>query len=326
LEEDGIIDMNAELELPLVVQNIAVISSPTAAGYGDFENQIRHNQYNYKFNYQLFEAKMQGADTGSSIISALDLIYENEDKYDAVIIIRGGGSKMDLAGFDNYELAANIAQFPLPIITGIGHERDESIADLVAHTALKTPTAVAEFLISQVHEFELQIDNLSSEITGTVQDFLDKQSYDLEMAEENIRHYSKQQIRTNEEKILYLGKQLLRETKSFSNLEKNKLSHFNEQLLYQAKRISFRANEEINRHSTQLLSNTKDILEKSNRRIKQIEHLTSVLDPKRILEQGFAMIEQNNKIISSAKKIKKTEKLKIIMQDGDLNITPKNNR
>jgi exodeoxyribonuclease VII large subunit len=159
LEEAGIFNMNKELDLPLVPQKIAIISSPTAAGYEDFNDQLKRNQAGYIFYTHLFQAVMQGEETGPSIIAALDAIAAYGNFFDAVVIIRGGGSKLDLSSFDNYDLGLNVAQFPLPVITGIGHEQDDSIIDLVAHTRCKTPTAVAEFLIATVEEFETRLDD-----------------------------------------------------------------------------------------------------------------------------------------------------------------------
>ncbi|MEM7107882.1 MAG: exodeoxyribonuclease VII large subunit [Bacteroidota bacterium] len=158
LKKDGIFDLNKELLLPQVAQRIAVISSPSAAGYGDFIEQLESNPKGYDFEIQLFKASMQGDQSSESIINALFAIHDQEHKFDLTVIIRGGGSQIDLDSFDSYELAAHIAQFPIPVLTGIGHERDETIADLVAHTKLKTPTAVAEFIIGSFLAFEEQLD------------------------------------------------------------------------------------------------------------------------------------------------------------------------
>lgn len=155
LKEEGVADMNKELPLPSLLQDIAVISAETAAGWGDFKNQILNNEYNLKFNIQLFPAVMQGHNVESSIINALNIIANTLDKWDAVVIIRGGGATSDLYGFDTLALAENIAQFPIPIITGIGHERDDTIIDMISHTRVKTPTAAAEFIIRH------QLDNLN---------------------------------------------------------------------------------------------------------------------------------------------------------------------
>ena len=150
LQQEGVLTLNKELELPELMQRVAVISSPTAAGYGDFCNQLAHNDFGFVFYTRLFPAVMQGEKVERSVISALDRIYREVDHWDVVVIIRGGGATSDLSGFDTYELAANCAQFPLPVITGIGHERDDTVIDMVAHTRVKTPTAAAEFLVNHL--------------------------------------------------------------------------------------------------------------------------------------------------------------------------------
>lgn len=152
LEEEGVLTLNKELEMPLLPQRVAVISSATAAGYGDFCNQLLNNADGLVFYPYLFAAVMQGDKVEASVIAALNAIYKEIDRWDVVVIIRGGGATSDLSGFDTYDLAANCAQFPLPIITGIGHERDDTVIDMVSHTRVKTPTAAAEFLINRMRE------------------------------------------------------------------------------------------------------------------------------------------------------------------------------
>ena len=147
LEAEGVLTLNKDLHMPLLPQRIAVISAAGAAGYGDFCDQLMNNPYGFAFYPRLFPAVMQGDKVESSIIAALDTIAAERDHWDVVVIIRGGGATSDLSGFDTYPLAANCAQFPLPIITGIGHERDDTVLDTVAHTRVKTPTAAAEYLI-----------------------------------------------------------------------------------------------------------------------------------------------------------------------------------
>ena len=160
LQEEGVFDLNKELTLAILPQRIAVISSPTAAGYEDFVNQLIHNDYGFPFYVKLFPAPMQGEKTEESVIDALDRIYAHRELFDVVVLIGGGGSAADLSSFDSYTLAANCAQFPLPIITGIGHERDDSVVDNVAHTRMKTPTAVAAFLINRMAEQLALLDEL----------------------------------------------------------------------------------------------------------------------------------------------------------------------
>ncbi|MCQ2094912.1 MAG: exodeoxyribonuclease VII large subunit [Bacteroidaceae bacterium] len=156
LKEEGVAEMNKELPLPRLMKRIAVISAENAAGWGDFYNQLTNNPHGLAFHVSLFQAVMQGEKVEQSIIGALNRILSEVDRWDVVVIIRGGGATSDLNGFDTLPLAENIAQFPLPIITGIGHERDDTVIDLISHTRVKTPTAAAEFILQhQVNEANL---------------------------------------------------------------------------------------------------------------------------------------------------------------------------
>lgn len=152
LKAEGILELNRELQWPMVPQRIAIISSSGAAGYGDFMNQLLHNSSGIRFHTRLYEAVMQGASAPASIIAALERIATDADLWDGVVIIRGGGATADLQAFEDYDLAANVAQFPLPIAIGIGHERDITVLDYIANTRLKTPTAVAEWLVGKGEE------------------------------------------------------------------------------------------------------------------------------------------------------------------------------
>ena len=185
LKEEGVFDLQKELSLPLFCQHIAVISSETAAGYGDFCNQLADNPYGFQFRTRLFPAIMQGEGTEQSIISALEKIYEDLT-FDCVVIIRGGGATSDMSGFDTLALAENVANFPIPIITGIGHERDESILDMVAHTKVKTPTAAAAFLISHLKEVADAINETESTIVRRVQDRMQMEQIRLNRIAEAI--------------------------------------------------------------------------------------------------------------------------------------------
>ena len=175
LQEDGVYDLNRQLQLPELAQRIAVISSATAAGYEDFCRQLTDNGYGFVFYPHLFPAVMQGDKVEESVIAALGSIFRVMDRYDAVVIIRGGGAASDLSGFDTYGLAANCAQFPLPIITGIGHERDDTVLDMVSHTRVKTPTAAAEFLISHLSLTAARLDKLCESFTVGVPRMLEQE-------------------------------------------------------------------------------------------------------------------------------------------------------
>jgi len=175
LKEEGVFDLQRELHIPMFAQHIAVISAAGAAGYGDFVHQLEDNDYGFKFDVQLFPAIMQGEQVEQSIIAALNKIYEANalvgsptDRFDCVVIIRGGGATADLSGFDTLALAENVAQFPLPIITGIGHDRDESILDMVSNTRVKTPTAAAALLIDNLLQVLTRIDSAQQRLTTAI--------------------------------------------------------------------------------------------------------------------------------------------------------------
>lgn len=180
LDAEGVLTMNKELELPELAQRVAVISSPTAAGYGDFCAQLRQNAFGFVFYTKLFPAVMQGDQVEASVIRALNRIYAEADRWDVVVIIRGGGAVSDLSGFDTYGLAANCAQFPLPIITGIGHERDDTVIDLVSHTRVKTPTAAAEFLINHLRATADRLEQYASFFRQEVPGLLSRHKERLE--------------------------------------------------------------------------------------------------------------------------------------------------
>lgn len=223
LQREGVLTLNKELELPELLQRIAVISSPTAAGYDDFCNQLSHNAFGFVFYPRLFPAVMQGDKVEQSVISALDRIYGELERWDAVVIIRGGGATSDLSGFDTYNLAANCAQFPLPVITGIGHERDDTVIDMVAHTRVKTPTAAAEFLVNHLrqtaerledfacyirqevpsrlsHEKE-RLDNWQARIPSKVQMRLQKEGFAQERLSERLRVALRVRLQTEKHRL-----------------------------------------------------------------------------------------------------------------------------
>ena len=230
LEEEGVIDLNKELEMPMLPQRIAVISSATAAGYGDFCNQLVNNPRGYGFHTELFPAIMQGERVEESILSALDAINNRLEEFDVVVIIRGGGATSDLSGFDTYLLAASCAQFPLPIITGIGHDRDDTVIDKVTHTRVKTPTAAAEFLIAKMDKCadvldemsarlmqgvrnrllweHRRIENLAQRIPSTVYKRIADAKYDLLSAQRNLQMASRQFLSAKKHRLELLQQRL----------------------------------------------------------------------------------------------------------------------
>lgn len=168
LKEEGVFDLQKELTIPMFAQRVAVISSESAAGYGDFCHQLLDNDYGFTFSIRLFPATMQGEQVEATVINALNDIYNNVDDFDVVVIIRGGGATADMSGFDTLALAENVANFPLPIITGIGHDRDESVLDMVSNTRVKTPTAAAAFLVDNLAGLWSHIDSMRERVATTL--------------------------------------------------------------------------------------------------------------------------------------------------------------
>lgn len=231
LEEEGVLTLNKELEFPALIQRIAVISSATAAGYGDFCDQLARNPYRFRFYTKLFPAVMQGEQVEKSIIGALNRINSERDRWDAVVIIRGGGATSDLSGFDTYMLAANCAQFPLPIITGIGHERDDTVIDSVAHTRVKTPTAAAEFLIGRQRETAALLDNYAGFIVSAVSMRMQNEKFRLDnLARKLPGLFSIRKLR-EEHRIDSLGQQMENKAVSYVLKENYRLQLFEQQVI-----------------------------------------------------------------------------------------------
>jgi len=186
LEEEGVFSMNRELEFPMVPRRIAVISSGKAAGYGDFMNHLTGNSFGYIFYTALFETAMQGTETEESVISSLNRIADHADLFDVVVIIRGGGSQTDLSWFDNYNIAYHVTQFPIPVLTGIGHEKDLSVTDMVAFKPLKTPTATADYLIECFANAESRLNEISTGIMENTRQILEEWSRMVESFLSNL--------------------------------------------------------------------------------------------------------------------------------------------
>lgn len=194
LKDDGVMDMQSSLEIPSLPRRIAVISSADAAGYGDFCHQLENNSGGFQFRTQLFAAIMQGEQSAKSIIQSLQQIADEIDKWDIVVIVRGGGASTDLRNFDDYELASHCAQFPLPIIAGIGHTRDISIVDMVVHSSVKTPTAAAEWLINAMQQQADRIAELYTRLQRAIQRTINQQHIRIEQLQQALQFTSKKHL------------------------------------------------------------------------------------------------------------------------------------
>ena len=296
LKEEGVYDLQKELSLPLFAQRIAVISSATAAGYGDFCNQLENNELGLYFHVELFPAIMQGDNVESSIIASLDHINNREEDFDCVVIIRGGGATADLSGFDTLGIAENVANFPLPIITGIGHERDESILDMVSYRRVKTPTAAAAYLINHLTSTLIRVENAQS----TIIDYVKKA---LEIENMRIKHIGAQIP------VLF---SIVR-TKQEARLES----------LFQR---LFTASKELMKQSDFLLLSlqqrvqpaVRGRLSSEHHRLDVLEHRARLLDPTLLLKRGYSITLHNGKAIHNANDLKIGDTITTLLEIGQI--------
>jgi exodeoxyribonuclease VII large subunit len=316
LEDEGIIDMNRSLELEPVPRRIAVISSQTAAGFQDFLHQIDNNAYGYKFSIRLFQAVMQGKQAEVSILQALDDINSQIHRFDAIVIIRGGGAKADLNCFNSYQVASHIAQFPLPVITGIGHERDTTIADMVAHTRMKTPTAVAEFLISMLEDFESLVSDMANQLTNASGKKLDKTKQNLTYLLNKVYPVIKSKISTEINKTTGIESRFPGSVRSFMLQKKFIQSHAAGQISTLVSGIIRFEKEENSRSLANLKKQVRNFVEKSSYHLKYKEDTVNLYHPENMLRKGFALVTLNGKMVKSVKSLKKADNIETKFRDG----------
>lgn len=338
LQTEGVFDMNRELVLPLVPQKIAVISSATAAGYQDFLNQLELNDAGFKFYVKLFQATMQGVETVPSVIHALERIYQYEDFFDAVVIIRGGGATADLSSFDNYELAYNITQFPLPVITGIGHEKDDTIVDLVAHTRLKTPTAVAEFLINGMERFYDRLMELEDEILEIARNIIDLQQKKLERVAGNLNYSVSEYIHEKQVSLTGVGNHFRQSITQFTYKKMYELIELKHDLASASrfqfssvannidrkqrvlKRITgqalFKESAGVLQLKERLKASVKAHLIKEQDKLHYSQNAVRLLNPDNILKRGYTLTMKNGTIVKLAENLQINDEIETRFSDG----------
>ena len=295
LSEEGVIDDNKSLLLTSLPQRIAVISSATAAGYGDFCDQLKKNAKGYVFYPVLFKALMQGEQAAESIIGAMNRVYSNMEFFDCVVIIRGGGATSDLNCFDDYNLALNITQFPLPVIVGIGHERDITVLDYVAHKSIKTPTAVAEFLISQIANCDEYLNELSGEIADRIKDILSDEKLTLLALESQLPSLVINKIEKEGNRLSLLQSRLLLNIRERVGNEKVRLAST----------------------YTSIKEKFERTIERETNRISNIENKIELLSPDRILKRGYSISIKDGYAIKSVSELKEGDNIKVIFADGE---------
>lgn len=318
LNDDGVIDMNKQNSLPIVVQRIAVISSDSAAGWGDFKNQIESNEYGYRFNLQLFAALMQGEKAPQSIIAALDEIAQHFEDFDAVVIIRGGGARTDLSCFDQYDLAFHIAQFPLPILTGIGHERDDSVADLVAHTRLKTPTAVAAFIIDRANCFMSEIQENAEVVFDSAKSMLVEQSDVYKQQVHRLEMIMNQIVAKQQLELDNLHTSLQYSTRHFVDSKTLQLNNVTERAKMAYKLPVSAMCNKLNNMQLQLETSVVKCLGIKEKELLSTEIELRLHNPNEVTKYGFAVVSSKGQFVNSVSQLSRGTHINIKLKDGEV--------
>lgn len=297
LREDGVFDLNRELDFPLIPQRIAVISSPNAAGYQDFINEL--DAYIYRFDVELFEAVMQGHGAEESIIDALNRIACRENDFDVVVVIRGGGSQSDLSFLNSYMLCYHISQFPLPVVAGLGHDKDQSVVDMVAALSLKTPTAVAGFMVERLAAFDNALIAAAGEIKNITRRVMADSRKDVEMLGSLLRERSTGVLNRFGIRLDALSQRVIRDASKSLDIQRMKAVMLESRLRGAAAKV----------------------VDGEGRRIVHLEALMRAVDPQNILARGFSIVRCGGKALIDASKAHKGEELDITLYKGKIKAT-----
>lgn len=295
LQKEGVLDLNKQQEWVPVPQRIAIVSAPGAAGYGDFMNELHNNAYNLKFYTCLFPAVMQGERTAPSVIAALERIAQHIDLFDCVVVIRGGGSTSDLHAFDNYDIAANIAQFPIPVIVGIGHERDVTVLDYVANMRVKTPTAAADWLIARGADAIAYTTELANAVVSMARGYLSGADKQLAYISSSIPVLAKARIDSARNTLLTYTSQI-------PTIAGARLSREHSELQHHIERISQAA---------------KSHVERETLRLKSLSDMVEVLSPRATLKRGYSLtMTADGRVITDVSQLKHGDQVATHLSHG----------
>ena len=318
LEDEGIFAMNKETDFPILPQRIAVISSKNAAGYTDFINHLKGNNYSYVFHTCLFETSVQGSETEKSVINALDRIASNTDMFDVVAIIRGGGSQTDLSWFDNYNIAYYITQFPLPVITGIGHDKDMSVTDMVAYESLKTPTAVADYLVSCVSMAENKLMQHSKNITEISRMIIEKNRARINSCMAKLHPMArlmlselKEELSGKKIDIINIGKEYIIRAGLYPANQKSRLVSAIRSFS-SASELSFK------KYKQELIALSAGFLKSSAIKMNNLENGLEMVRPENVLRRGYTITSVNGKILKSVSEVKTDQEIDTKFSDGSI--------
>ncbi len=318
LTAEGVVNLNKQLVLPRLLLRIAVITSETAAGFGDFCNHLAHGGHMFNIKIKLFPAIMQGDKVEQSVINALNAVLAESKDWDAVVIIRGGGAVSDLNGFDTYLLAANVAQFPLPVITGIGHDRDETVLDLVANVRCKTPTAVADFLIERLSkELEL-LENCAATLKVCAQNKLNAQLQRMDSFVALIPLVFSRVIDKEKARYRILSERLPNAIQNVCRGECSRCERLVMRMEMNTKSMIANMQNRLLHVSERLQFVVPAVLSRQKQRLESCERGIRLAQPERVLKLGFSLTLKDGKAVTDASQLSPGDRIVTRLSNGEV--------
>lgn len=321
LVDDGVADMNRELELPLLPKRIAVVSSATAAGLQDFTNHLNDIGADFCIETTLFAATMQGDGAPASIVAALEAIFNQQHLYDAVVLVRGGGALADMACFDSYELALHVAQFPLPIISGIGHDKDQSVVDMVAHTSVKTPTAAAEFIVGHFAQAQHELRELQHRLVRSLTERLQHEQALLDVRSRAVSSLATSMLQTNAMLLDMRCRQLPVTVRHRMERGQGRLNAQVQRVLVAAKMRMLNATARLDAQPKRVQMSVAALLERNRGKLAQAETIAKHLNPMNLLARGYSITYGNGKAITDPSALRPGDRVLTRMHLGTLEST-----
>ncbi len=340
LEREGLIDKNKVFEIPLVIQRIAIISSETAAGYEDFIKMLRENEYGFKFYTRLYDSFVQGQEAVFSIVNAFKQCALEYEKYDVVVLIRGGGAVVDLQCFDEYEIAKSIAIMPLPVFTGIGHTRDKTVADMVAHSSFKTPSDLAKYILERASNFDNQIENLKNSLFSKVKYLLNLESSKINNYTKNLKISSKsfldrlgismsslladtsktvfKKINSEREKLFRYKNLFHRNTNQVLRSEIIKINSLSNKALMRLSKFLTESRFSIVKYEQFIVEKAKNSMNIKTLYLRQISEKLRLLSPENILRRGYSITYFKGKALKDAKNVRNGDIIEVYLYRGQI--------
>lgn len=318
LKKEGMLDRNSELNPPVVMQRIAVVSSSKAAGYQDFINELKNNEQRYSYNITLFNAVMQGNEAENSIISALLDVADKNDEFDVVVILRGGGSQSDLVVFNSYPLCYTIASMPIKVMTGIGHDKDVSVADMVSSHSVKTPTALARYILDRTIAFDNELSEFREYLKDMIMEYTSSQKALLDNYAANIKDYTMEAFNIQDNRLSKFELYLKERSRTYISKRAMQLDVVTEDIKRTTKYVMVDNTHSLDKMYEGLKNGVYDLLYRQNNRLNEMMLQSESFNPKRILKLGYAVARQNNKALRSVKDTTEGSVLDIVLEDGVL--------